>query len=34
MRTQPVNPPQVCTVVNGGGVIADADVTNIEVLCP
>jgi hypothetical protein len=31
MRTQPVSPPQVCTVVNGSGVIGDADVSDIEV---
>ena len=33
VRTQPANPAQVCTVVNGSGVIADADVSTIEVLC-
>ena len=33
VRTQPVNPSQVCTVVNGSGVIGDADVSNIEVHC-
>jgi hypothetical protein len=33
VRTQPVNPQQVCTVVNGSGVIGDADVSDTEVHC-
>jgi hypothetical protein len=33
VRTQPVSPAQVCTVLNGGGIMADADVTNVEVQC-
>jgi uncharacterized delta-60 repeat protein len=30
---QPVNPMQVCTVTNGTGTIADADVTDVAVDC-
>jgi pimeloyl-ACP methyl ester carboxylesterase len=33
VKTQPGNPAQVCTVVNGTGVIADADVTDVQVNC-
>jgi hypothetical protein len=33
VRTQPVNPDQVCTVVNGSGIIAAADVTDVQVQC-
>jgi uncharacterized delta-60 repeat protein len=31
--TQPINPLQVCTVTNGTGTIAGADVTNVVVQC-
>lgn len=31
--TQPTNPAQICTVTNGSGVVAEANVTNIEVTC-
>ena len=31
--TQPAGPVQVCTVTNGTGILADADVTNIDVAC-
>jgi uncharacterized delta-60 repeat protein len=33
VKTQPVNPRQVCTVTNGKGTIAGADVTNVFVSC-
>ena len=33
VRTQPSNPAQVCTVTNGAGTIAAANVTDVEVQC-
>jgi uncharacterized delta-60 repeat protein len=30
---QPTNPVQICTVANGSGVIADTDVTDVQVTC-
>ena len=33
VATQPGNPAQVCTVSNGAGVVADHDVTDIQVDC-
>ena len=33
VMSQPTNPFQVCTVTNGTGTIADADVTNVMVDC-
>jgi uncharacterized delta-60 repeat protein len=33
IETQPTNPTQVCTVTNGNGTIAGADVSNILVKC-
>jgi uncharacterized delta-60 repeat protein len=33
VTVQPTNPVQVCTVTNGSGTIADADVTDVEVNC-
>jgi hypothetical protein len=32
VQTQPSNPPQVCSVVNGSGTVT-ANVTNVEVIC-
>ena len=31
--TQPTNPSQTCTVTNGSGTVASANVTNISVSC-
>jgi hypothetical protein len=31
--TQPINPPQFCGVVNGGGTITNAAVSNVQVDC-
>jgi uncharacterized delta-60 repeat protein len=31
--TQPVNPVQICSVVNGSGTIANANITNVAVNC-
>jgi hypothetical protein len=31
--TQPSNPPQQCTVANGSGTIANANITNVTVTC-
>jgi YVTN family beta-propeller protein len=33
IQTQPANPAQTCTVRNGSGTIAQADVTNVIVTC-
>ena len=33
VRTQPVNPAQVCTVLNGSGVVENADITGVQVQC-
>jgi uncharacterized delta-60 repeat protein len=33
ITTQPVNPTQICTVSNGSGIVAGADITNILVNC-
>jgi len=33
ITAQPINPVQVCTVTNGSGIVADADITNILVNC-
>lgn len=33
VATQPTNPPQTCSVTNGSGVIANADVANVRVTC-
>ena len=33
VKTQPTNPPQVCTVANGAGTIGDANVTDVTVTC-
>src|SRR6185436_11373037 len=33
IQTQPTNPAQICTVTNGSGTIAGADVTNVAVAC-
>lgn len=33
VATQPSNPAQVCSVTNGSGTIAGADVTDVEVTC-
>jgi sugar lactone lactonase YvrE len=34
VKTQPTNPAQTCTVANGTGSIATANVTNVTVTCP
>ncbi|MES0490188.1 MAG: hypothetical protein ABUK01_09360 [Leptospirales bacterium] len=31
--TQPTNPIQACTITNGGGIIAAANINNINVIC-
>jgi len=31
--TQPVNPVQICSVVNGSGTVADTNITNVAVNC-
>jgi 6-phosphogluconolactonase len=31
--TQPSNPPQTCTVTNGSGTVANANITNVQVTC-
>ena len=31
--TQPTDPDQACTVSNGSGTLAGADVTNVSVIC-
>ncbi len=31
--SQPSNPPQTCTVTNGAGVVANANITNVQVNC-
>lgn len=33
VKTQPVNPNQICAVANGSGTIAGANVTNIAITC-
>ena len=33
VKTQPTNPPQVCTVANGAGTIGSANVTDVTVTC-
>lgn len=33
VHTQPSNPTQACTVTNGAGTVASADITNIAVSC-
>jgi 6-phosphogluconolactonase len=33
IQTQPVNPAQICTLNNGTGTLAGADVTNVTVSC-
>jgi uncharacterized delta-60 repeat protein len=33
IETQPTNPTQICTLTNGSGTIAGADVTNVGVSC-
>ncbi len=33
VKTQPASPSQICTVGNGSGMIAGADVTNVSVIC-
>jgi 6-phosphogluconolactonase len=33
VESQPVNPAQICTVSNGSGVLAGADITNVTVNC-
>lgn len=33
VKTQPVNPNQICAIANGSGTIASANVTNITVTC-
>ena len=33
VATQPTSPSQVCTVANGSGAVAGADVTNVAVTC-
>lgn len=33
VKTQPVNPAQVCTLINDSGTIAGADITNIGLTC-
>ena len=33
VQTQPTSPPEVCTVTNGSGTIAGANVTSVQVTC-
>jgi hypothetical protein len=33
VQTQPASPPEVCTVANGSGSIAGANVTSVQVSC-
>jgi hypothetical protein len=33
VKTQPENPPQACSVQNGSGTVADADIGNVTVTC-
>jgi hypothetical protein len=33
VATQPINPGQVCTMTNGSGTIAAANIANLSVLC-
>jgi hypothetical protein len=33
VKTQPINPNQICAVANGSGTIAGANVTNITITC-
>jgi uncharacterized delta-60 repeat protein len=34
IATQPSNPAQICSLKNGSGTIASADITNIDIDCP
>ena len=33
ITAQPSNPVQVCTIINGSGIMGNANVTNVQVTC-